>query len=286
MRRAGWRIRPAGDDAHVVRVADLIVAELDAQAPVRLEMVASYQGIRSIVRCSLPNAGCLVTDPNSGANWRFDCASPITRGASVQRLPRDRPYLHAGVPTADAMAVPPPALSDRQQGRSGSPLRRRCRRVASSSAAGQLRISRKADFGMPVDLRRLGCLRRQPPGKPAIGSLISGLRTQCSSSPKSRTSPRNYPPRPLHHELSGLVRLVATVNWPLIRRLQVGSARRSAGPRVSRGELVDEIAHADRDQRARCSPRSTSRPASAHSLTLRESNHHRVLAVYRRSGAA
>lgn len=57
----------AGDGAHVVRVADSIVAELEAKAPVKLEMVASYQGIRSIVRCQLPNAGCLVTDPNSGA---------------------------------------------------------------------------------------------------------------------------------------------------------------------------------------------------------------------------
>lgn len=56
----------ASDDAHVVRVADAIVTELDVQAPVKLEMVASYQGIGAVVRCSLPNAGCLVTDPDSG----------------------------------------------------------------------------------------------------------------------------------------------------------------------------------------------------------------------------
>jgi hypothetical protein len=54
------------DGAHVARVADSILAELDARAPVRLEMVASYQGIGAVVRCPLPNAGCLVTDPDSG----------------------------------------------------------------------------------------------------------------------------------------------------------------------------------------------------------------------------
>jgi hypothetical protein len=59
---------PAADDgAHVARVADSILADLGVQAPVRLEVVASYQGIGTVVHCSLPNAGCLVTDPQSGA---------------------------------------------------------------------------------------------------------------------------------------------------------------------------------------------------------------------------
>jgi hypothetical protein len=44
-----------------------MLAELSAQAPVRLEMVASYQGIGAVIRCPLPNAGCLITDPHNGA---------------------------------------------------------------------------------------------------------------------------------------------------------------------------------------------------------------------------
>jgi hypothetical protein len=57
----------AKDSDRVARLADSILLELDAQAPVSLEMVASYQDVRSIVRCPLPNAACLVTDPHTGA---------------------------------------------------------------------------------------------------------------------------------------------------------------------------------------------------------------------------
>jgi hypothetical protein len=55
------------DTERVARLADSILLELDARAPISLEMVASYQDVRSIVRCPLPNAACLVTDPVTGA---------------------------------------------------------------------------------------------------------------------------------------------------------------------------------------------------------------------------
>jgi hypothetical protein len=55
------------DDERVVRVAESILIDLDARAPISLGMVASYQDVGSIVRCPLPNAACLITDPATGA---------------------------------------------------------------------------------------------------------------------------------------------------------------------------------------------------------------------------
>jgi hypothetical protein len=51
---------------HVARLSDSILRELQASAPVDLEMVASYQGIGRVIRCELPHGGCLITDPASG----------------------------------------------------------------------------------------------------------------------------------------------------------------------------------------------------------------------------
>lgn len=56
------------DGERVVRVAESILVELDAVAPISLGMIASYQGVGSIVRCPLPNAACLITDPMTGAS--------------------------------------------------------------------------------------------------------------------------------------------------------------------------------------------------------------------------
>jgi len=55
------------DRERVTRVAESILVELDARPPISLAMVASYQDVRSIVRCPLPNAACLITDPTTGA---------------------------------------------------------------------------------------------------------------------------------------------------------------------------------------------------------------------------
>jgi hypothetical protein len=58
---------PAADDpTHVVRLAEKMLAELEADPPISLDMVASYQGIAAIRRCALPNGGCLVTNPETG----------------------------------------------------------------------------------------------------------------------------------------------------------------------------------------------------------------------------
>ena len=57
----------ADDRTHVVRLADAMLRELAAEPPVSLEMMASFQGIASVRRCALPNAGCLFTDPKTGA---------------------------------------------------------------------------------------------------------------------------------------------------------------------------------------------------------------------------
>jgi hypothetical protein len=54
------------DRSHVARLAERILNELDASPPVNLAMVASYQGVASVRECALPNAGCLVTEPQSG----------------------------------------------------------------------------------------------------------------------------------------------------------------------------------------------------------------------------
>ncbi len=56
------------DGERVTRVAESILVQLDARAPVSLAMVASFQDVRSIVRCPLPNAACLITDPESGVS--------------------------------------------------------------------------------------------------------------------------------------------------------------------------------------------------------------------------
>ncbi len=56
----------ATDREHVVRVADAMLVDLDARPPIPLPLVASYQGIGAIVRCHLPNAGCLLTSPETG----------------------------------------------------------------------------------------------------------------------------------------------------------------------------------------------------------------------------
>jgi IrrE N-terminal-like domain len=59
---------PSSDDrSHVIRIADRVLAELEAEPPIDLGMVASFQGIASVRRCALPNGGCLVTDADSGA---------------------------------------------------------------------------------------------------------------------------------------------------------------------------------------------------------------------------
>jgi hypothetical protein len=55
------------DRAHVRRLADRMLRELDAEPPIDLGMVASYQGVAAVRRCELPNGGCLVTDPSTGA---------------------------------------------------------------------------------------------------------------------------------------------------------------------------------------------------------------------------
>lgn len=63
------RLRAPGvDDAeHVARVADLLLNELAIEPPISLRIVASYQGIGSILDCNqLPNAACLLTDPTTG----------------------------------------------------------------------------------------------------------------------------------------------------------------------------------------------------------------------------
>src|SRR4051794_35106268 len=61
------RTDPAADDPiHVARLACDLIAELDAQPPISLSMVASYQGIAAVTAGPLPNAGCLLTDPSTG----------------------------------------------------------------------------------------------------------------------------------------------------------------------------------------------------------------------------
>jgi len=58
---------PACDDrTHVIRLAAGVVDDLQAEPPINLEMVASYQGVAAVRQCPLPNAGCLFTDPESG----------------------------------------------------------------------------------------------------------------------------------------------------------------------------------------------------------------------------
>jgi hypothetical protein len=58
---------PRADDRKLVaRVADGLLLELDARAPIKLGMVASLQGIATVRRCALPNAGCLLTNPDTG----------------------------------------------------------------------------------------------------------------------------------------------------------------------------------------------------------------------------
>jgi hypothetical protein len=59
---------PASDDRTLVaRLAARVIEELEAEPPVDLGMVASFQGISSVRECPLPNGGCLVTDPETGA---------------------------------------------------------------------------------------------------------------------------------------------------------------------------------------------------------------------------
>jgi hypothetical protein len=55
------------DRLHVQRLADRLLRELDAEPPIDLGMVASYQGVAAVRQCELPNGGCLVTDPATGA---------------------------------------------------------------------------------------------------------------------------------------------------------------------------------------------------------------------------
>lgn len=58
---------PSCDDrTHVARMAQRVLDELQARPPIDLGMVASYQGVAAVRECSLPNAGCLITDPDSG----------------------------------------------------------------------------------------------------------------------------------------------------------------------------------------------------------------------------
>ena len=58
---------PSCDDpTHVIRLAEQVLDDLQAEPPVDLRMVASYQDIADVRYCVLPNAGCLVTNPRSG----------------------------------------------------------------------------------------------------------------------------------------------------------------------------------------------------------------------------
>jgi hypothetical protein len=54
------------DRLHVQRLADRLLRELEAEPPIDLGMVASFQGVSAVHRCELPNGGCLVTDPATG----------------------------------------------------------------------------------------------------------------------------------------------------------------------------------------------------------------------------
>ncbi len=55
---------PGADDRELVeRLSGSIVRELDCRPPIDLLMAASYQGISRVVACSLPSAGCLLTNP-------------------------------------------------------------------------------------------------------------------------------------------------------------------------------------------------------------------------------
>lgn len=58
---------PSCDDrTHVARLAERVIDELQAEPPIDLGMVASYQGVAAVRSCPLPNAGCLITEPDSG----------------------------------------------------------------------------------------------------------------------------------------------------------------------------------------------------------------------------
>lgn len=58
---------PSCDDrTHVARLAERVISELQEDPPIDLGMVASYQGVAAIRSCPLPNAGCLITEPDCG----------------------------------------------------------------------------------------------------------------------------------------------------------------------------------------------------------------------------
>ena len=53
------------DRAHVIRLADRLLVELEERPPISLDTVAGWQGISEIRYSPLPTGGCLVTDPTT-----------------------------------------------------------------------------------------------------------------------------------------------------------------------------------------------------------------------------
>lgn len=267
----------AGDDAHVIRVADSIVAELDARAPVRLEMVASYQGIRSIVRCPLPNAGCLVTDPNSGA---MEIRLRKSDHPRRQRFSGFHEIAHTFMPGYQLQMqwrCDPPLLDRRKVD-----LEALC-----DVGAGELLLPRRllvpdlseADFGMQMicDVSDAYDASLQASGHRIVDLWPEDamfLVAEVQNKPTERSTP-TAPPR-LRVSYAW-----CRGNWPFIRRFK-SVAPEDPLARALEGELVDEIA--------------TLTAISAHDVEkvhvsarfcpfvdAQGTEHRRVLAVYRRS---